>query len=125
MPVWSSSADSGSIEISENATEPTVIPLDANTEVFIYNWDAPFPKKEELTMPLDSLGTFQDNDFKWIYQLLTPPRGSWQTWLGTDPFLPAPRSLKFLTASPAAAPIQGDPPISTCDGSRSRGLQIA
>jgi hypothetical protein len=100
MPLWQSSAASGRIEIDGGPA----IALDASVQAFIYNWDEASPSADELTKTIELPSIFQDHDFKWVYALLDPPANmTWEEWLGSDPFLPAPRSIHYLAnAEPQA-----------------------
>jgi hypothetical protein len=131
MPVWDSQATSVKIVLEGNGEPAGEIELTGSDEAFVYNWDIGFPTRSDLVEPLDPTSLeepFQDDDFKWVYRLLEPPGGDWTEWLDSDEFLPAPRSVGF---DPTASGSETDdtlsppnPPTSTCDCARCRGMDV-
>ena len=98
MPMWTSQSATGSIT-GMSPAGPIDVALDASTEVYIFHWDSDRPTPDQLRERLTDLLPFQDNDFKWVYSLLSPPAGAdWKKWLATDPYFPAPRSVGYLQA---------------------------
>lgn len=95
------------------------------TEVYIYNWDVDWndPTKSQLTQPGNKpTKPYQDDDFKWIYQLLDPTLPmTWKEWLPTGTYFPAPRSINFSATPNKPAPSMGSL-TGSCNAARVRGL---
>ncbi|GLC27809.1 hypothetical protein [Roseisolibacter agri] len=74
-----------------------VIPLGDGQRAWIYNYDHPEPDPERMECEEDACAKhpngarLEDYDFKWLFQVLEPPKGDWPEWLKKGP-LPAPRS---------------------------------
>lgn len=109
MPVWTSASAVGTIEITDGDSGREVVNLDSTVDAFIYNWDVGEAIPDSLVQPIVLPESFQDHDFKWVYQMLSLPAAmTWDEWRGPDRYLPAPRSVDFLLhadqdLTPAAA----------------------
>jgi len=122
LTTWYTDAPKAQIEIRDvrGIADPINITLEPDESAYIYNHDKPKPSEKEMIgdrIPCTPGAPLEDHDFKWLYQLLEPPKGNWDDWRGPHR-LPAP-----LTQCPAApaTPIGAEPKaptVSTCFGGR-------
>jgi hypothetical protein len=105
------------------------ITLDEHSKVFIFNFDKACPEENDVLSNDINCTTegaeIEDEDFKWLYQLVDPPRskGSFEKWLADSLFprkkrLPAPLSVCPKPAPPKLLVVEGgkqpSPDTSTC-----------
>lgn len=100
----------------------TDIILNDGDELFIYNWErTPIDRRElEAQMESATANMRDEDDFKWLYQLLETPSGLEQ-WLAdvSMTYLPSPHSTIDESSHAAAAIAEMTPPYppnSACDG---------
>ncbi|MDB4916629.1 MAG: hypothetical protein JWM95_4273 [Gemmatimonadetes bacterium] len=97
LSVWRPNSGAGvRIEITraEGDGEQRVMHMSDGQTAFICNWDDPshsLARIAEIHAPLKA-GPVDDNDFKWLYQLLVPPVEDWAQAIGRGRKLPAPQA---------------------------------
>jgi len=100
MPMWETDADTATMTIDD-----VTIELTPATRAYVFNWDDAEPTIDALYDGNMDPKPFQDDDFKWVYDLLAPPAGAtWKQWIGEDGFLPAPRTVDYLAATGKPVP---------------------
>ncbi|MGQ0649013.1 MAG: hypothetical protein ACT4P7_15770 [Gemmatimonadaceae bacterium] len=116
--VWRSQASTATLTIRDrNGYMWTELILDASRpKAYVYNFDSEWPTLGELSGSEEPprSGEVIDEDFKWLYQLFTPPKNDWKTWLKNGP-LPAPFSKLPVRA---AGGIPRNPGSTGCFGAR-------
>jgi hypothetical protein len=95
MPTWVSDATKGTITLTGGHRKDETIELGPGVSVYIYNWDIPFPRQDQLTAMRTETDEITDLDFKFVYTLLKPTGQTWQEWLGGAGQLPSPRLKEF------------------------------
>jgi hypothetical protein len=123
---WTSTtAESGRLIVRRDGVVAESIDLTPATNIYIYNWDEVWndPTEKQLTNPGEEPKTaFQDDDFKWLYQLLDPPSGmTWAQWLPSGTYFPAPRSIGFAGIQTIVAAPHGSP-TGSCNAARMRQI---
>lgn len=116
MPTWESDAAQGTITLKGGHRKDETIDLGPGVSVYIYNWDIPFPRQDQLTAMRTETDEITDLDFKFVYTLLKPDKQTWQEWLGGAGQLPSPR-LKEFDSNFGFTP-------ATCNGARIAGVPV-
>lgn len=124
LTTWHTEAPKVQIAIRDvrGIADPIEVALEPDESAYIYNHDKPRPSEREMIgdrTPCKPGAELEDHDFRWLYQLLDPPKGDWDDWLKGEK-LPVPQ-----TECPAESSAPGASPTSTTSDSEAKHPSVS